>query len=58
MMVEPSGAAALAAVLHGAVPEAGAATAIVISGGNVDPSSWAEWVAEYTGTTDQELHER
>lgn len=58
MMVEPSGAAALAAVLHGAVPEDGAATAIVISGGNVDPSSWAEWVAEYTGTTDQELHER
>lgn len=40
LVVEPGGAAALAAVLAGKVPEDGR-TAVILSGGNVDPQSFA-----------------
>ena len=42
LVVEPGGAVALAAVLAGQVPTHGRTTAIVISGGNVDPSTYFE----------------
>jgi threonine dehydratase len=41
LVVEPGGAVALAAVLQAALPLAGRCTAIVISGGNVDPAFYA-----------------
>ena len=41
LVVEPGGAAALAAVLAGKVPVDGR-TAIVLSGGNTDPESFAK----------------
>ncbi|MBU0825030.1 MAG: pyridoxal-phosphate dependent enzyme [Alphaproteobacteria bacterium] len=44
MVVEPGGAAALAAVLAGKV-ELGAATLVTLSGGNVDPELYAEIIA-------------
>ena len=47
LMVEPSGAAAVAAILGGALPDEDARTVAVISGGNVDPGRWVEWVTEY-----------
>ncbi len=47
LMVEPSGAAAAAALLAGACPGGPARTAAVVSGGNVDASSWAAWVERY-----------
>lgn len=40
-VVEPSGAAALAAVLHGHVEVTGRRVGIVLSGGNVDPAALA-----------------
>ena len=40
LVLEPGGAAALAAALAGKVPVDGR-TAIVLSGGNVDPASFA-----------------
>ncbi|MBD3729939.1 MAG: pyridoxal-phosphate dependent enzyme [Sphingomonadales bacterium] len=44
LVVEPGGAAALAAVLAGKVPrEQG--TVVVLSGGNVDPAAYAETIA-------------
>ena len=42
LVVEPGGAVALAAVLAGQVPTHGRTTAIVISGGNVDPTMFFE----------------
>ena len=45
LIVEPGGAAALAAVLAGKV-ELGDATLVTLSGGNVDPGHYAEILAE------------
>ena len=41
LVVEPGGAAALAAVLAGKVETRGRVTAVVLSGGNVDPADFA-----------------
>ena len=41
VVVEPSGAAALAALLSGAVQAEGRRTAVVLSGGNIDPADFA-----------------
>lgn len=41
LVIEPGGAAALAAVLAGKVPTKGATTAVTLSGGNVDPALFA-----------------
>lgn len=40
LVVEPGGAVALAAALAGRVPLAGRTTAIILSGGNVDPATF------------------
>ncbi|WP_298169984.1 pyridoxal-phosphate dependent enzyme [Novosphingobium sp.] len=45
LVVEPGGAAALAAVLAGKVPADGR-TAVILSGGNVDPAAFAKVIAE------------
>lgn len=42
LVIEPGGAVALAALLAGKVPTHGRTTAIVISGGNVDPATFFE----------------
>jgi threonine dehydratase len=47
LMVEPSGAAAVGAVLAGKLPEPEKQTAVILSGGNVDPLNWVGWVHEY-----------
>ncbi|MDP2576293.1 MAG: threonine/serine dehydratase [Gemmatimonadota bacterium] len=47
MVVEPSGGATVGALLAGALPDPDAPTVVVISGGNVDPGNWTEWVSEY-----------
>lgn len=41
LVVEPGGAAALAAVLTGKIPTRGVTTAVTLSGGNVDPGLFA-----------------
>ncbi|WP_336958104.1 threonine/serine dehydratase [Sphingobium aquiterrae] len=41
LVVEPGGAVALAAMLHGLAPDAGGASVVVISGSNVDPDIYA-----------------
>lgn len=46
LVVEPGGAVALAAVLHGKLDTANRNTGIVISGGNVDPDLFAAVIAE------------
>ncbi|NIR46686.1 MAG: threonine/serine dehydratase [Gemmatimonadetes bacterium] len=53
LVVEPSGAAAVAAVLAGKLPDPQAPTVAVISGGNVDPEAWSRWVREYSRETNQ-----
>jgi threo-3-hydroxy-L-aspartate ammonia-lyase len=45
IVVEPSGAVALAALRTGAVSAAGRRTAVVLSGGNIDPASYAACLA-------------
>ncbi len=46
LVVEPSGAAAVAALLQGAIePPAEGETIAVLSGGNIDPALLAEWLA-------------
>jgi threonine dehydratase len=40
LVVEPGGAVALAAALAGKLPVAGRTTAIILSGGNVDPATF------------------
>jgi threonine dehydratase len=40
LVVEPGGAVALAAALAGRIPLAGRTTAIILSGGNVDPATF------------------
>jgi threonine dehydratase len=50
LVVEPGGAAALAAVLAGKVATRGRTTAVVLSGGNIDPGLFAEIVEDrFTG---------
>jgi threo-3-hydroxy-L-aspartate ammonia-lyase len=44
LVVEPSGAVPLAAVLSGVVPVAGRRAGVVLSGGNVDPETFAAMV--------------
>jgi threonine dehydratase len=44
LVLEPGGAAGLAAVLTGKVPARGRAVAVVLSGGNVDPAQYARIV--------------
>ncbi len=46
LVVEPGGAAALAGLLSGKLADPGDAVALTISGGNVDPQTFAELVAE------------
>jgi threonine dehydratase len=41
MVLEPGGAVALAAVLHGKIPTQGRTVACILSGGNVDPADYA-----------------
>lgn len=48
LVVEPGGAAAFAAVLHGKVPGAsGKRVGVVLSGGNVDPARFGELVSGF-----------
>jgi threonine dehydratase len=47
VLVEPSGAAGVAAVMSGEFAEPDVPTAVILSGGNVDPVSWGQWVSEY-----------
>ncbi len=49
LLVEPSGAAAVAALLAGRLSDPTVPTAFILSGGNVDPASWGRWVVEYAG---------
>jgi len=51
LLVEPSGAATVAALLAGKLPGPAKATVAVISGGNVDPVNWGKWVDEYGSET-------
>lgn len=46
LVVEPGGAVALAAILHGIAPPVNGPSAIVISGSNVDPDSYASILSE------------
>jgi threonine dehydratase len=46
LVVEPGGAAALAAVLAGRVPIAGRTVMVVLTGGNVDPDTFAKALTE------------
>ncbi len=46
LVLEPGGAIALAALLHGRVPTAGRTIACVLSGGNIDPALLGEIVTE------------
>jgi len=47
LLVEPSGAAGVAAVMSSRLPEPDVPTAVILSGGNVDPVSWGQWVRDY-----------
>jgi threonine dehydratase len=51
LLVEPSGAATVAALLAERLPGPQVPTVAVISGGNVDPVSWGRWVSEYGNAT-------
>ena len=46
LVVEPGGAVSLAAILAGKLPFQGKTVAAVLSGGNVDPSLFAEIIQE------------
>ena len=46
LVIEPGGAAALAAILSGAFQAKGRTVAIVLSGGNIDPQLFAEIICE------------
>lgn len=50
LLVEPSGAAGVAALIAGALPGRAAATAVILSGGNVDASDWSGWLRRYGGS--------
>ena len=45
LVVEPSGASALAAVLHGHVPTAARTIGVTLSGGNIGAARFAELLA-------------
>ena len=46
LVVEPSGAATVAAILSGTVrPAVDGETVAILSGGNIDPALLAEWVS-------------
>jgi threonine dehydratase len=45
LVIEPSGAAALAALLTGRVDVRGKRVGVTISGGNVDPATFARLIA-------------
>jgi threonine dehydratase len=47
IVIEPSGAVSLAALLAGVVPAAGRRTVVVISGGNIDPATFARQLAAH-----------
>lgn len=47
LLVEPSGAAAVAALMTHDMGDPLVPTAVVLSGGNVDPVKWGEWVGDY-----------
>jgi len=51
LVVEPSGAVALAALRSGAVPAAGRRSAVVISGGNLDPAALAGYLTQHPSAT-------
>ena len=44
IVIEPTGALALAALMSGAVPVRGERVGVMISGGNVDVASLAGWI--------------
>jgi len=44
LLVEPSGAAALAPVLHGKIPVSGKRIGVILSGGNADIGKVADWL--------------
>ncbi len=46
LVIEPGGAVALAAVLHGAAPPGGGDIAAIVSGSNVDPGAFAAIIAD------------
>ena len=46
LVIEPGGAVALAAILHGLAPTTSLATAVVVSGANVDPTLYAAILSE------------
>ncbi|MFW5661878.1 MAG: pyridoxal-phosphate dependent enzyme, partial [Oceanicaulis sp.] len=46
LVVEPGGAAALAAVLSGKIETAGRTTVVVLTGGNVDPGVFARAISD------------
>lgn len=48
LVIEPGGAVALAAVLHGLAPPTARATAVVVSGANVDAALYAAILSEVT----------
>jgi threonine dehydratase len=50
LLVEPSGAAAVAALMSQQLSDPLVPTAAILSGGNVDPVSWGDWVREYGQT--------
>ena len=45
LVIEPGGAAALAALLHGRAPASDRPVAVIVSGANVDPDTYAEILA-------------
>lgn len=47
LVIEPSGAAALAALLHGRVEVTGKRVGVVITGGNVDAAAYAEFLSRW-----------
>jgi threonine dehydratase len=49
LVVEPSGASALAAVLHGAIEVRGRRVGVVLSGANVDPNRFRALIAGVRG---------
>jgi threonine dehydratase len=46
LVLEPGGAVSLAAILAGKLPVAGKTVAVVLSGGNIDPSLFAEIIQD------------
>jgi len=49
LVTEPSGAVALAALLSGQVRAAGQRVGVVVSGGNIDPVTFADLISRHTG---------